>query len=439
MTMNNYLAEQSVIGGILLSVDKLPDVLEILTNSDFHDHKHQMFFKAIESLSDKQEPIDITTICDWLQDMGEIPDLSYLMLIADKTPSSSNIASYARAVKDCSTERRLLSVTEEMESIIRGDGRTDEKMESIQGLLSHLHTDEGGSIREASEIMKSLVDTWQERSTRDGSLMGYSTGFEALDKRTMGLQAPDLTIIAAGSGKGKTTLAMNMVEAVAIHQKMPTLVFSLEMSGEQLLDRLTAATGKIPLALIKNGTVFNTPHQNSIVLAVHKIKESNLHIDDRGGLSIGQIQATARKFFRKHGQGLLVVDYIGLVSAKGNNKQEQIAMVSGGLKSLAKELSIPVLALAQMNRNGVQRGDKRPLASDLRDSAAIEHDADALIMLYEDEISNPGVMEANFVKLRNGECGTDYLVKRLELNRFENMPAGYQPEEAEKETGFNYN
>ena len=422
--MNNYLAEQSVIGGILLDSAKLPDVIELINHSDFHDFKNQMIFKAVESLSDRQEPIDITTICDWLQDMGYSPDLGYLMTIADGTPSASNIRSYARAVKDCSTERGLLAIADEMTGIVRGDGRTDEKLESIQGLLSHIHTDDGGSIREASEIMKSLVDTWQDRSTRDGSLMGYSTGFEAIDKRTMGLQAPDLTIIAAGSGKGKTTLAMNMVESVAIHQKKPTLVFSLEMSGEQLLDRLTASTGKIPLSLIKNGTVFNTEHQTALVPAVHKIKESNLHIDDRGGLSIGQIQATARKFFRKHGQGLLVVDYIGLVSAKGNNKQEQIAMVSGGLKSLAKELSIPVVALAQMNRNGVQRGDKRPLASDLRDSAAIEHDADALIMLFEDEINNPGVMEANFVKLRNGECGTDYLVKRLEVNRFEKYGGG---------------
>ena len=437
--MNNHLAEQSVIGGILINASKLADVQELITNQDFYDQKHALFFKAIECLAEKQEPIDIATICDWVQDHGTAPDLSYLMNIAKGTPSSSNIGAYARAVADCSTERRLLSIADDMASIVRGTGRTTEKMESIQQLLSSVNQDTGGSIREASEIMQNLVETWQERSTRDGSLIGYSTGFDAIDKRTMGLQAPDLTIIAAGSGKGKTTLAMNMVEAVAIHQKKPTLVFSLEMSGEQLLDRLTAATGKIPLALIKNGTVFNTPHQNSIIPAVQKIKESNLHIDDRGGLSIGQIQATARKFFRKHGEGLLVVDYIGLVSAKGNNKQEQIAMVSGGLKSLAKELSIPVVALAQMNRNGVQRGDKRPLASDLRDSAAIEHDADALIMLYEDEDNNPGIMEANFVKLRNGECGTDYLVKRLDLNRFENMEAGYRPEESKQEQGFVYN
>lgn len=434
--MNNQLAEQSVIGGVLIEPQRLSEVMDLLTNEDFVDYRHGLYFKACESLADVNEPIDITTICDWLQDHGHAPDINYLIELSSITPSTANIASYARAVQDSSTERRLMGIVQEMANTVRGEGRTSEKLEHINQIVSTINQDTGGSIREASAIMRNLVDTWQQRAEMDGSLMGYSTGFDAIDKRTMGLQAPDLTIIAAGSGKGKTTLAMNMVQSVAIDQNKPVLVFSLEMSGEQLLDRLAASVGEIPLEIIKNGTVFNTDHQHKVVPAVHKIKKANLHIDDRGGLTIGQIQATARRFFQKHGEGLLVVDYIGLVSAKGSNKQEQIAMVSGGLKSLAKELSIPVVALAQMNRNGVQRGDKRPLASDLRDSAAIEHDADALIMLYEDEINNAGVMEANFVKLRNGECGTDYLVKRLDVNRFENMAAGYQPEPEENKKAF---
>ena len=433
--MNNQLAEQSVIGGILINPDKLPAVMELLTSSDFVDYRHSMYFKAAEVLAEKSEPIDITTICDWLQDMGHPPDVGYIMELADITPSTANVSSYARAVADCSTERRLMGIVQEMANIIRGDGRTAEKLEAVNQIVSTINQDSGGGIRESSEILLNNIALWQERFERGDQLVGYSTGFKSLDDRTMGLQGPDLTVIAAGSGKGKTTLAMNIVESVAIHQHKPVLVFSLEMSGEQLLDRMVAAIGKIPLKLIKSGKVFGSSSEHALIPAVDKIKKSRLHIDDRGGLSIGQIQATARNFFRRHGQGLLVVDYIGLVGGKGNNKQEQTASVSGGLKSLAKELSIPVLALAQMNRNGVQRGNKRPVASDLRDSAAIEHDSDALIMLYEDEDNNPGVMEAHFVKLRNGECGTDYLVKRLDINRFENMSIGYKPEEL-KDTGF---
>ena len=254
----------------------------------------------------------------------------------------------------------------------------------------------------------------------------------------MGLQGPDLITIAAGSGKGKTTLAMNMAQAVAINQNKPVLVFSLEMSGEQIIDRLTASVGGIPLNLIKSGKVFGSSFEHAIVPAVNAIKGSNLHIDDRGGLSIGQIKATARKFFKKHGSGLLVVDYIGLVRAKAQNKEGVVAMVSGELKALAKELNIPVIALAQMNRNGVQRSDKRPVSSDLRDSAAIEHDSDILIMLHEDEENNAGVMEAHFIKHRNGETGTEYLVKNLAMNRFETMPVGYQPKEKEQASSFSY-
>jgi replicative DNA helicase len=427
--MNNHLAEQSVIGGLLIDPSKLPDVLEYVTGSDFYDFKHQSYFKAIDALAEAKEPVDVTTVCDWLQDMGYKPDIGYLVTIAQGTPSTANIHAYARAVKDCSTERKLLGMADEMAGIVRGDGRTSDKIEAINQLMSGLSRDDKGAIRDASSIMVNLIDQWQTRFERDNALMGYSTGFIALDNRTMGLQAPDLTIIAAGSGRGKTTLAMNMVESVAIHQNKPVLVFSLEMSGEQLLDRLTASVGRIPLKAIKSGKVFGSEHETALVPAASKIKSSNLHIDDRGGLTIGQIQATARKFFRQHGEGLLVVDYIGLVTGKGQSKEEKIASVSGGLKTLAKELSIPVVALAQINRNGVQRGCKRPLASDLRDSAAIEHDADALIMLFEDEVDNPGVMEAHFVKLRNGEPGTDYLLKRLDINRFENMASGYEPEE----------
>jgi len=436
--MNNYLAEQSVIGGILIDASKASDVMEIVCAGDFDDQRHMMYFKAIESLIDQQKPVDIVTISDCLQDIGHAPDISYLMELAQNTPTAANVNAYAQAVKDSSTERKLLNISAEMTSVLYGEGSTSDKVERITQLTSMVSQDPGGQVRDAGSIMKSSVAEWERRASMAGSLMGYSTGFRDIDKRTMGLQAPDLTVIAAGSGKGKTTLAMNMVQAVAIYQQKPVLVFSLEMSGEQLIDRMMASVGEIPMNLIKSGKVFGSDYDHAIMPAAQKIKQSSLYIDDRGGLTIGQIQATARKFFKRHGQGLMVVDYIGLIDGKGTNKQEKTASVSGGLKSLAKELSIPVVALAQMNRNGVQRGDKRPVASDLRDSAAIEHDSDCLIMLYEDEDNNPGVMEAHFVKHRNGEVGTDYLVKRLDINRFQDQANGYEPKQQASVGGFSY-
>lgn len=436
---SNYLAEQSVIGGILINPERIHDIADLVSSGDFEGPQHALAYKAFESLVSDSKPIDIFTVIDEIKKSGATADFTYLAELNKNVPSSANIDQAAIAVKDASTERDLLSMSCDMVSIIHGDGKTTEKVEEINKLMSTIGHETGHGIREAKSIMRGLVEMWQKRSEVDGSLMGYSTGFTDLDRRTMGLQAPDLTIIAAKSGAGKTTLAMNMVQAVAINQGKPVLVFSLEMSGEQLMDRMVAAVGKIPMNLIKSGKAFDSDYSHCIAPAVDKINRSMLHIDDRGGLTIGQIQATARKFFRKHGQGLLVVDYIGLVSAKGNNKQEQTAIVSGGLKSIAKELNIPVLALAQVNRNSVQRGEKRPMASDLRDSAAIEHDADCLIMLYEDEDNNPGTIEAHFVKFRNGEVGTDYLTKRFDINRFEDQEKGYRPPELKSVGGgMNY-
>jgi replicative DNA helicase len=434
---NSIVPEQAVIGGLLINPRKIPDVMEIVNHNDFSDHRHQQAFRAIATLCDQNKPIDVITVLEQMADNGFTADLGYFAGLAKNTASTANIRSYAQAVKNNSIELRLAAIGNEIAMVAHGEGSTEEKLESVNQLVSSIGQDQGSGIRDTDTVMKSLIEQWQKRSEIDGSLMGYSTGFESIDKRMMGLQAPDLITIAAQSGKGKTTFAMNMVQAVAVYQKKPTLVFSLEMSAEQLLDRLTAAVGGIPLSMIRNGSVFGSEHDYKIMPAAKKIKDANLFIDDRGGLSVAQIQATARKFFRQHGEGLLVVDYIGLVSGKGLSKQEQTAHVSGSLKSLAKELNIPVVALAQMNRNSVQRGDKRPVASDLRDSAAIEHDSDCLMMLHTDEEQAPLTTEVHFVKHRNGECGVDYLTKNLGVCRFENQEAGYQPPPP-KERKFSY-
>lgn len=439
--MINIAAEQAVLGGLLINPESIADVVGILSSNDFFEARHKNYFKAIEALFDSGKPVDAITICDWISDTGVAPDVGYLFEISSTTPSAANVASYAKAVRDDSQERSMLDKCNDIVNILHGPGSTVEKMDSVSQVVSSFSVDDSGSLRDASVIMRSAIDEWEKRASREGSLMGYSTGFRDLDKRTSGLQGPDLIIIAASSGRGKTTLAMNMAEAVAVHQKKPVLVFSLEMSGEQIIDRMTAAVGDIPLNLIRDGSLFKTEHQYKVTPAASKIKQSRLYVDDRGGLSISQIQATSRKFFREHGEGMIVVDYIGLVRSQGATKEERVANVSGSLKALAKELKIPVVALCQTNRSATGRSDKRPQASDLRDSAAIEHDADWIIMLYEDAENNEGVMEAITVKLRNGEVGTDYLRKRLDINRFIDQDIGYQPQEEQPKQGtsFNYN
>lgn len=436
---NNLIAEQSVIGAVLINSERFYEISDLITHNDFEDGRHRDYYKAISYLADDNQPIDIITVCEKLSDLGFVPDISYLTDIAKSIPSTSNIKSYAKAVKNASTERRMLCIANEMISIVYGEGSTQEKQEWIDQLTSKTTEQVGNTVRDAQSIMRNVVETWQERFEHKGELIGYSTGFHAIDQRTMGLQAPDLVVIAAQSGKGKTTLAMNMAKSVAIDQCQPVLVFSLEMSGEQLMDRMVASVGKIPFSMIRKGTALGSDYDHAIMPTVSKINQSQLFIDDRGGLTIAQIKSTARKFFRELGGGMIVVDYIGLVKGTGFNKEQQIADVSGSLKSLAKELNVPVLALAQMNRNNVQRGDKRPVSSDLRDSAAIEHDSDCLMMLYEDEVNAPGTTEVHFVKLRNGEPGTDYLTKRLDISSFVDQERGYEPDRDQpKPSKFEY-
>lgn len=431
-------AEQSVIGAILLRPESFDRVAEIINPDDFTDVRHTWVMLAAEKLRSESKPVDVITVCDLISSQGRVPDLGYFVEITKSLPSIANIEAYAAVVRDKRVERDLIQKANDMAGIVYGDGSTSEKIEKITTLVAGIGEEASGDVRIAGTIVKSAIELWQKRLDNNGALMGYSTGFADIDIRTMGLQAPDLWVIAAGSGKGKTTFAMNMVQAVGIQQHKPVLVFSLEMSGEQIIDRLMASTGRIPLQLIKSGKMFESEYQSAIAPTADKIKNANIYVDDRPGLSIGQIKAGARKFFRKHGEGLLVVDYIGLVSGAGNSKEERTASVSGAMKGIAKELNIPVVALAQINRNSVARSEKRPVASDLRDSAAIEHDSDILIMLHEDEAINPGTMEANFVKHRNGECGVDYLTKRLDINRFEDQAKGFRPEQQKRGTAFEY-
>ena len=424
-------AEQSLIGGLLISTDNFADVLAIVEWPDFFEERCQNYFKAIEGLINEQKPVDEITVCDWLETHHHIPDLSYLAEITKNTPSASNIVHYAAAVKSASRERELLTISKYMAEIIHSNVTTPEKEEKIQVLISSFSSGTVEDFRTTSEVLPNLIKDWDIRSKRDGSLLGYSTGLKELDKRLMGLQAPDMIVIAGKSGTGKTTLAMNIVQSVAMDQSIPTLVFTLEMSGEQLVDRLVSAVSGIPFLEVRSGRFLNNPtYSHLITPTLQKIKDANLTIVDNGATSITQIQANARRFFRNHGKGLLVIDYVSLVSGPGRG-EERISYISRTLKALAKELNITIIVLTQMNRNVLQRNDKRPIASDLRESAALEHDCDALLMLYEDEASNPGVMEVICRKLRNGPTGTDYLKMNLAVNRFNNLDDGYAKPEQE--------
>lgn len=438
---NSEEAEQAVLGGLMLNNHRIDDVIEIISANDFYQDRHRTIFAAITVVHSQGKPSDPLTVAELLEQKSELDRVggfTYLNDLLDGTPSAANIRTYALIVKDHAKQRALLMLAQTISRTVYEPGDTAEKISHIESLFTKLEINTEIGERGPLEVLRSCKDIWERRANSQNGLMGFSTGFKTLDERTMGLQGPDYWVIAAESSKGKTALGINIAQNVAVDQKQPVQVFSLEMSAEQLMDRMVASVGQIPLKDIKRGKLFDPRYSQQFSAAIRKIKESKIFIDDRAGLTIDQIKSASRRFYRKHGPCLIVVDYIGLVNGKGGNKEERIADVSRQLKQIAKELNSPLIALCQTNRNSLVRNDKRPQASDIRDSAAIQHDCDILIMLYETDPNPDNVMEIIFRKHRNGEVGTDYLEKHLYVSTFKNIQGLYEPDVAQNQEAFSY-
>ncbi|CAA9892326.1 replicative DNA helicase [Candidatus Methylobacter favarea] len=432
---NSIQAEQSVLGGLMLDNQTWDSVADKIVESDFYRTDHRLIFRTIEQLADKQIPFDVITISESLEAIGELENaggLSYLGILAKDTPSAANIVTYANIVRDRSVLRQLIHVgTGIADSAFNPDGReTAELLENAEREVFKIaeQRQRGQSgFMPIKSLLARAVDRIEIMFAQEGSITGASTGFTELDKLTSGLQPADLIIVAGRPSMGKTTIAMNMAENIAIKSGSPVAVFSMEMPGDALAMRMMSSLGRIDQHKVRTGKLEDDDWPR-LTSAMSLLAETRLFIDDTPALTTTEVRSRARRLMREHGQlGLIVLDYLQLMQSpsSGDNRVQQISDISRGLKTLAKELNVPVVALSQLNRNLEQRPNKRPLMSDLRESGAIEQDADLILFVYRDEVYNEdspdkGMAEIIIGKQRNGPLGIVRLTFLGQYTRFEN-------------------
>ena len=439
-------AEQSVLGGLMLDNQTWDSVADKVVETDFYRRDHKLIFRAISQLAEKQDPFDVITLSELLDATGELQDiggLAYLGMLVKDTPSAANIVAYANIVRDRSVLRQLIHVgTDISDSAFNPDGReTAELLEQAERRVFEIAEQRQrgqGGFTPIKSLLAKAVDKIETLYELDGNITGASTGFTDLDEKTSGLQPADLIIVAGRPSMGKTTIAMNMAENVALKSGKPVAVFSMEMPGEALAMRMMSSLGRIDQHKVRTGKLDDDDWPR-LTSAINLLAQTKLFIDDTPALTPTEVRSRARRLTREHGQlGLIVLDYLQLMQSpsSGENRVQQISDISRGLKALAKELNVPVIALSQLNRNLEQRPNKRPVMSDLRESGAIEQDADLIIFVYRDEVYNEdspdkGIAEIIIGKQRNGPLGTTRLTFLGQFTRFENFAgdAYYQPEE----------
>ena len=439
-------AEQSVLGGLMLDNQTWDSVADKVVEEDFYRRDHKLIFRAIAQLAEKQDPFDVITLSETLEATGELINvggLAYLGMLAKDTPSAANIVAYANIVRDRSVLRQLIHVgTDISDSAFNPDGRnTADLLENAERRVFEIAEQRQrgqGGFSSIKSLLAKAVDKIETLYELDGNITGASTGFNDLDEKTSGLQPSDLIIVAGRPSMGKTTIAMNMAENVALKSGMPVAVFSMEMPGEALAMRMMSSLGRIDQHKVRTGKLDDEDWPR-LTSAINMLAETKLFIDDTPALTPTEVRSRARRLTREHGQlGLIVLDYLQLMQSpsSGENRVQQISDISRGLKALAKELNVPVIALSQLNRNLEQRPNKRPVMSDLRESGAIEQDADLIIFVYRDEVYNEespdkGIAEIIIGKQRNGPLGTVRLTFMGQFTRFENFAGHYSGEDYE--------
>ena len=425
-------AEQSLLGGLLLDNRAWDQVADLVTEADFYRREHRLIFTAAGRLIERGDPCDVITLSEWLDSQGDLEDvggLAYIGTLAKDTPSAANIRAYAAIVRDKSLLRGLVIVAGEIANAAYEANRSavtilDDAQARILSIGDHRHRH---ATRDLSEQLAELVDEIDARSRSVQHLVGLLTGFTDIDATLCGLESGQLVIIAGRPSMGKTTFAMNIAEHAAIKDGRPVAVFSMEMPAKQLLARAIASTGGVPLAAIRTGKLDDDDWPR-LTSAVAKLSEAPLFIDDTPALSPTELRARARRLKREHDLALIVIDYLQLMQVPGHkeNRTGEISEISRSLKALAKELNVPVIALSQLNRSLEQRPSKRPVMSDLRESGAIEQDADVIIFIYRDEVydedsPDKGTAEIIIGKQRNGPIGMHRLTFLGEYTRFNNF------------------
>jgi replicative DNA helicase len=443
---NSLEAEQSLIGGLMLDALAWDKVADVITSDDFYRKDHALIFRAIADLVESGSPCDVVTVSEHLDGRSELESaggLEYLATLTNETAGAANARAYAKILRERSTLRALISAGNEIAgSAFTNDGRTAaEVLEDAERMVFEIA--ERGSrgkkgFRALKDILPATVDRIDLLHQSDGDITGISTGFNEFDKMTAGLQPGDLVIVAGRPSMGKTTLAVNMAENAAIGSNVATAIFSMEMPAEQLAFRMISSLGRVDQTHLRTGN-FPDEDWSRINTAVQLMSEAPIFIDDTPSLSPSEIRARARRLQREHGLGLIVVDYLQLMQVPGNNENRatEISEISRGLKALAKEMNCPVIALSQLNRGVEQRTDKRPVMSDLRESGAIEQDADIIVFIYREEVYNQdtprkGIADIAIAKQRNGPIGDFPLTFVGRYTKFENwVPDAYgdYPEE----------
>jgi replicative DNA helicase len=436
-------AEQSLLGGLMLDHKAWDKVADVVSETDFYRRDHQRIFAAIARLADDANPCDVVTVSEWLDARGELDaagGLEYLASLANETPGAANARSYAKILRERSMLRALISAGNEISgAAFSSDGRSaaeivDEAERRVFEIAESGSRGRSG-FKSLKQILPEAVDRIDVLHQSDGDITGISSGFSEFDKLTAGLQGGDLVIVAGRPSMGKTTFAVNIAENAAIGAKVPTAIYSMEMPSQQLAFRMISSLGRVDQSHLRTGK-FPDEDWSRINTAVQLMTEAPIFIDDTAGLSPTEIRARARRLQREHGLGLIVVDYLQLMSVPGNkeNRATEISEISRSLKALAKELSVPIIALSQLNRSVEQRTDKRPVMSDLRESGAIEQDADLIIFIYREEVYNPdtprkGIADIAIAKQRNGPIGDFPLTFVGRYTKFENwVPDSYAEE-----------
>ncbi len=431
-------SEQSVIGGLLLQDPEAIDRIGALRPAHFFTEAHRVIFSTILAMSAENQPIDVITVAERLDSAGQSEKsggLAYLGQLAANTPSSKSIRRYADVVIGKAMERSLIFASDEIRSAAMGIGTTREKLNKAQSaVMAITESVEPRSPQTIRDVLTRSVGLLQKRG--EGGESGLPTGFSDLDNRlTGGMRPGNLIIVAGRPAMGKTALAVDIAYRVA-HERHPALILSMEMGDTELADRLIANAGRVALSAVLAGDM-EGDNGDRIMTAVSKLHDLPLIIDEQGGLTMFDVASKARSVKRKHGLSLLVVDYLQLMSGDGDTRNSQIEQITRGMKSLAKELQIPIVLLSQLSRKCEERTNRRPIPSDLRESGAIEQDADVILMVYRDEVYSPdspdkGTAELIVSKNRQGAIGTVRLAYIGDQTRFEQLSHGWQPAEVER-------
>jgi replicative DNA helicase len=445
MSCASIESEQHLLGGLLIDNGAFDRIVGAVSEADLFREDHRRIFRCIARLLEAGKPADFLTVSESLETSGELAaagGMAYLADLVQATASAANIRRYAEIIRERAVMRRLLTAGDEIAALATAAGMTlAEKTDRAQALVMAAGGETSGEeLVSMDDLTRRLTLDLQERADRDGKPTGLATRFKDLDQITGGFQRSDLIVVAARPGMGKTAFALNVAEEVCI-AAVPALFVTLEMPAEQLGHRLIADIGRVQMSKIRKGQL--TCHEwQEVSGSLDCIRKLPMRISDAYAPTVMQVRAMARKARRElGGLGLVVVDYLQLMSGSGDSRAEQIASITRGLKALAKELGCVVIALSQLNRQLEQRPNKRPVMSDLRESGAIEQDADLILFVYRDEIYNPNSPEAGTAELiigkhRNGPLGTVRLAYLGENVRFENLAKGWRPSAPEKYSGY---